>query len=288
MYKIHHNSLEAHINPAGAELSSLKFRGQEYLWQGDERYWSGRAPILFPIVGALKSGRMSYDGNQYAMPRHGLARHSDFELLSRSEDTLTLVLRADTSSLQVYPWNFELQVTFTLNDNGLDIQYDVQNNDSDNMLFTIGSHPAFALHIDAPSDLEDYTVHIDQKEPLKRYKLDEDGLLEKEHQIFVAENNIIQLNQTVFNEDALVFRDVNANTIRLQHHGQTVLTVDTGKAPHLGIWSKPGAAFVCIEPWLGTSDFEDSNGCFENKEDLQSLSAGQTFSHKIAVAFPDQ
>ena len=92
----------AQINPVGAELSSLKFRQQEYLWQGDERYWGGRAPILFPIVGALKSGQMSYKGSRYTMPRHGLARRSVFELLHQSDDTITLVLSADTVAVNLY------------------------------------------------------------------------------------------------------------------------------------------------------------------------------------------
>lgn len=286
MHTIKHKNFVAQINPVGAELSSLKFRQQEYLWQGDERYWGGRAPILFPIVGALKNGQMSYKGSRYTMPRHGLARRSVFELLHQSDDTITLVLSADTDSLQQYPWNFVLQVTFTLTDNGLVIQYDILNNDNSNMLFTIGSHPAFALSVNAPADLEAYTVHIEQNEPLSLYQLNEEGLLDRDCKSF-ALDNIIQLNQTVFNEDALVFRDVKANTISLQRDGQRVLSVDTGGAPHLGVWAKPGAAFVCIEPWLGTSDFTDSNGQFESKEDLQSLPAGESFSHRIGVSFPD-
>jgi len=284
VHNLKNESLEVLINPQGAELSSLKFNAQEYLWQGDARYWGGRAPILFPIVGALKDGHMSHNDKQYAMPRHGLARRSRFTLLSQSDNAVTLVLKADSESLQQYPWNFELQVTFALNHSNLTIHYDVLNNDSSDMLFTIGSHPAFALAVDKPSDLESYCVQVEQEESLKRYKLDDAGLLQRTHEAF--NSNKIQLSQTLFNEDALVFRDISAGAVSLKHNNKTVLTVDSGGAPHLGIWSKPGAAFVCIEPWLGTSDFKDSDGVFKNKDDLQNLSPGQTFRHSVGVSFP--
>ena len=283
MIKIKHKQLEALINPNGAELSSLKLHDQEFLWQGDKRYWSGRAPILFPIVGALKDGSMNYRGKRYAMPRHGLARRSNFTPSVQSDNSITMVLKADEQSALQYPWNFELAARFSLSDSVLDIQYEVCNKDKDTMLFTIGSHPAFALELDGSHKLEDYAVQVDQSTPLRRYSLTDDGLLNPQAQSFDAPDNTIVLNNTLFDDDALVFRDISAETIRLCRFGQPVLSIDTNGAPHLGIWSKPGAAFVCIEPWLGTSDFTDSDGNFENKTDLQSLQPNQTFNHSIRI-----
>ena len=37
---------------------------------------------------------------------------------------------------------------------------------------------------------------------------------------------------------------------------------DTDK---LGVWTKPGAAFVCVEPWHGIADPEGFTGEFANK-----------------------
>ncbi len=49
--------LSAAVSSEGAQLMSLVHDGVEYLWQGDERWWPRRAPVLFPIVGALRNDR---------------------------------------------------------------------------------------------------------------------------------------------------------------------------------------------------------------------------------------
>lgn len=284
MHTISHKHIEATINPVGAELSSLKVNDVEYLWHGDEQFWSGRAPILFPIVGALKDGRMTYQGTSYEMPKHGIARHAKFDCVENSSDSVSLRLQSDSKTLQQYPWNFELLVHFTLNDSGMDIRYEVINKDEKPMLFTIGSHPAFALNIKDPTELANYTVTIDQSEPLDLYCLNDAGLLSTTAEPY---GYVIPLSDTIFNDDALVFRDIKATSVKLSHNGQTMLTVNTGGAPHLGIWSKPKAPFVCIEPWLGTCDFIDSDNQFENKPDLKTLAPGQTYEHGIGIVFPN-
>lgn len=284
MHTINHKDIEASINPVGAELSSLKVNGIEYLWQGDEQYWSGRAPILFPIVGALKNDFMTYQGQRHEMAKHGIARHATFECMATTPDSVSLRLQADATSLRQYPWNFELIAHFTLSDSGLAIRYEVINTDEKPMLFTIGSHPAFALNISGPAELEHYTVTIVQSEPLQRYDLHDSGLLDTQAKPY---GTVIPLSEHIFDHDALVFRDISASSIELSHKGQTMLTVDTGGAPHLGIWAKPGAPFVCIEPWLGTCDFTDSDNQFENKPDLTTLAPGQTYEHGIVISFPD-
>ncbi len=285
MHTIYYKRFEATINPVGAELSSLKVNDVEYLWHGDENHWNGRAPILFPIVGALKDGRMSYQGVTYEMAKHGIARHATFHCITASATTVSMRLQSDSISLQQYPWNFELLVHFTLNDSGIEIRYEVISRDDKPMLFSIGSHPAFALNIKDPTELADYAITVGQSEPLQRYNLYDSGLLDTTAE---SHDNAFPLSETIFNNDALVFRDIKAGSIKLSHDGQTMLTVNTGGAPHLGIWSKPGAPFVCIEPWLGTCDFIDSDNQFENKPDLKTLAPGDTYEHSIGIVFPTQ
>ncbi len=289
MHKIKYNHLSAEINPDGAELSSLVSEGTELMWQGDEQFWSGRAPILFPIVGALKNGAMRYHGNRYELPRHGIARHATFEIIEQSESSIALRLTADDTSQKVYPWNFELQVRFTLSDTGIDVRYDIFNHDNTDMLFTIGSHPAFALEINDQYSFRDYEISFDHPESLATYQLNNEGLLDTKPQAFACSENstaagTFKLSEEIFNDDALVFRNIKSKHISLQRNGKVLLTVDTGGAPHLGIWAKPGAPFVCIEPWLGTSDFIDSSGDFETKPDLQKLAPQQKYSHGIAIS----
>lgn len=283
MHSIKHKNTTATINPVGAELSSLLKNGNEFLWQGDEQYWTGRAPILFPIVGALKDSQTTINNKTFQMPRHGLARHATFECIKQTDNAITMKLVADANTLSLYPWNFELTVRFLLHDNGLDIRYAVKNNDNNPMLFTIGSHPAFSLDLNSSTSLSDYEIQFNKNETLQQHVLNTDGLLELPTKPYPAPNNIIKLSDTIFDDDALVFRNINSDSISLRCKQQTVLTIDTGGAPHLGLWAKPNAPFVCIEPWLGTSDFTDSDGRFENKSDLTSLLPDDTFSHGIGI-----
>ena len=286
MYTLKHDHLKATVNPVGAELSSLLCNGTELMWQGDEQFWTGRAPILFPIVGALKDGTMTFRGKHYELPRHGIARHATFETFEQSDSSVSMRLTADEKTLQVYPWDFELQVHFSLRRSGLEICYDIYNRDSSDMLYTIGSHPAFALEINNQYSFSDYEIAFDQPESLATYSLNEDGLLDTEPHSFACAgtgNATIRLSEEIFNDDALVFRDINSRQVSLHRDGKVLLTVDTGGAPHLGIWAKPGAPFVCIEPWFGTSDFIDSNGDFETKPDLHKLAPQQKSSHTVAV-----
>lgn len=280
---IRYKTLQASVDPIGAELSRLSINGTELIWHGDQSHWGGRAPILFPIVGELKNGQTEHNGKTYNMPRHGIARKAVFDCIEQSDSTITMRLKADATTLAAYPWLFELQVSFKATASGLDICYTVFNRDKTEMLFTLGSHPAFALNIDQEHSFEDYAIAFNKHETLETYALNEKGLLATESKPFKSDNNTIVLSETLFNQDALVFRDIQSNRISLTCKGKTVLSVQTGDAPHLGIWSKPGAPFVCIEPWLGTADFVNSDGQLANKPDLQTLAPGENFSHSISI-----
>jgi len=269
----------------------------EFIWCGDDQFWSGKAPILFPIVGALKDGHMICDGNRYDMPRHGIARRCLFKAIEHTDSSVTMRLTADAESLAVYPWNYELQVHFELHESGIGIRYDVFNRDNTDMLFAVGSHPAFALEINDQYQFSDYEISFNQQESLAIHRLNEEGLLDTEAQP-LSDNasatsgasmpgSAFALSEDIFNDDALVFRDIKSDRISLLRQGKLLLSVDTGGAPHLGIWAKPKAPFVCIEPWLGTSDFINSNGQFADKPDLHKLAPQQQFSHGITIHLPD-
>lgn len=280
MYTIRSKHIEASINPIGAELCSLRVHGEEFLWQGDAAIWSGQAPILFPIVGALKDGWMSYQGVRYEMGRHGFARLERFDLVEHLPSGLCLRLRSNESTQRQFPWRFELLVHFCVDEKELQVRYEVLNDDETPMLFTLGSHPAFALNEQA---LSDYAIAVEQNTPLQRHHLHESGLLDTHAE---AHDCVFSLSDSLFDNDALVFRDIQAERVELSCRGEPILAVKTGGAPHLGIWAKPAAPYVCIEPWLATSDFTDSDNRFENKPDLKSLEPGDRYEHGIAIEFP--
>lgn len=280
IYTIHSAGTTASISSVGAELQSLSGEdGQEVMWQGDPDVWSGRAPILFPIVGALKNNRYSYQGSHYQLSRHGFARQAEFTCIEQTDESVALQLLADSNSLKMYPWQFELTIRFCVRESRLLVGYRVVNRDNATMVFTIGSHPAFALR----HTPEEYAIRFSQAETLKRFPLTTDGLLLPGVD-YLQQSHAIALTETIFDDDALIFKDIRSQTISLCHGDKTVISVDTGGAPHLGIWAKPAARFVCIEPWFGFSDDADGGGDIEDKPQMHSLAAGEQFTCDWGIA----
>jgi len=274
--------LHAQITDRGAELQTLqKVDTQEhYLWHGAEQYWSGRSPVLFPIVGALRDEHFTHDGVAYALPRHGFARRSLFMLESCSPTSCEFALRASTETRAVYPWEFELKIRYALHDNILGVSYTISNLDTVALYCSIGAHPAFVLSDELPQ----YAVHFNKPETLLRYPLDSDGLLAESGISYPLVDQSITLQGDTFADDALVFKQIKSRHISLLHRGKQRLTVDTGGAPDLGIWSKPGAPFVCIEPWFGYSDSNIANRVLADKAGIITVNAGEHFMHRWSIA----
>lgn len=307
-YTIESSAAKAVISGLGAELQSLcintgtpstgtdndantKAKGNtsstdnlagncERLWQGDPTVWAGRAPILFPIVGALKNNQYLYQGKSYTLPRHGIARHAEFACIEHTTDRVTLRLTADADSLSVYPWQFELTVSFSMQQTKLLVQYAVTNQDTKPMFFTIGSHPAFAL--DRPPS--EYYIEFSEAETLQRFPLTTDGLLTSGVD-YLQDCDRLGLSDTLFDDDALIFKNIQSRSISLYHQDTPIVTVDTGGAPHLGLWAKPAARFVCIEPWFGFSDDADSpTGTLEDKPEMKQLATGELFNYEWNIS----
>lgn len=273
------------IDETGAELVSLKNpQGEEYLWSGDAEYWTGRAPILFPVIGRMKEGGYTLDGQYYEMPKHGLVRKKLWKLVDHGPHHVTLSTVTDDDTLKHYPFEFHLQVSFRLVGRYLEISYVVQNTKSADMLFSLGSHPAFALPLAAGEGLDQWSVKFSEQETLDRQVLD--GGLIGEHPVakFIDRSDSIQLSDTIFNDDALIFFGVCSKRLDLMHakRGRR-LSLHTGGAPDLGIWSKPSAPYVCLEPWFGYDDPVNTSGDFRDKPGLITLSPYDIFQTAIWI-----
>jgi galactose mutarotase-like enzyme len=281
MHTIGNELLSVAISPYGAELQSIRATATdtEFLWQGNPDIWSGRAPILFPIVGALKDGQYEFERQLYKLPRHGLARISEFTLTDAANDSARFQLTDSGTTRQVFPWRFVLEIGYTLTQNRLNIEYRVENPNNETLRFTIGSHPAFQL----PGAVENYHIRFSHPEALQRFALTEDGLLEATGTPYPIDNQSIVLTGSLFDDDALVFRDIRSTTLTLCDDSKELISVHTGGAPHLGLWSRPAAPFVCIEPWFGYSDQTDASGNWLHKPALLSVPPGDAFVHQWAI-----
>ena len=281
MISIKNNTFSAAIRLAGAELASLKHNPSncELIWQADPEIWGGSAPILFPIIGKLKGGKTSIDGAEYEIPKHGLLRQKDAELVERGDDFATLRFKSSPQSLKHYPFPFVFDVTFRLTETGLEVDYKITNSGDETMLFTVGSHPAFAL-----DSVPGSSVEFCQAETLDLYGLNEKGFFFKRVGRWFKREQLIPLTDRIFKDDALIFQKIKSRTIRLKTAGDRPdLEVDIRNHPHLALWSRPGAPFVCIEPWFSFDDAADSDGIFENKPGMRTLPADQIFETGYTV-----
>lgn len=243
------------------------------MWQGDPTIWGSHAPVLFPIIGALKNGETSYQGKSYRIPKHGLVRNSNkVVLFEQTENSLKFRLTWDEDSLTLYPFKFELDVTYSVIGNTIQVTHLVSNQGDETMLYSVGGHPAFNCPIHNNETYEDYFLEFEHIETDSTWLLDSSGLVTDKTKPVLENTKILPLRKNMFDKDALIFKNLKSRKVWLKNknHGE-VLSMEFEDFDYLGLWAKPGAPFICIEPWLGITDHSDSNQIFEYKEGLLRL-----------------
>ena len=271
--------LTATINSFGAELCSLKNKeNKEYIWAGNSDFWGKHSPILFPIVGTLKNNSFHYNAKEYDLSRHGFAREMEFKLIDKKEDSATFSLQSTEETLRVYPFQFELQIIYTVDNYNLSIEYKVINKGNSKMPFSIGAHPAFAL----PGNFEDYSIQFDKEEFLEYYLLEND-LISNQTKKLETQEGQIPLTYELFKNDALIFKTLKSNSLTILENRNPFLRVNFKDFPSLGIWTKMNAPFLCIEPWFGYSDTNENSGNLFEKEGIQILEENATFRSEFSI-----
>lgn len=284
IHSLHNDDLTVSISNYGAELQSIKdAQGLEYLWQADPKFWARKAPVLFPIVGALKHGRYHFEGKEYALSQHGFARDRTFELVDASDSEAVYRLTDDQQTRELYPFSFVLEIAYRLQAKALIVDYRVMNPSDETLWFSIGGHPAFSLNWQAGSALSDYYLEFEHAETVQAALIENGCLGEPSVQPFV-EGNRIPLSDQVFDQDALIFTEHTSRHVTLKHKTlDKSLSVRFEGFPHLGIWSKPNAPFVCIEPWQGHVDTQDHNQEFTEKAGIIALKPHQSYHASYSI-----
>ena len=277
-FQIKNEILEATFDTLGAELVSLKSPQQEYIWEGNPDFWNKHSPILFPIVGALKNDSYFFENQEYKLPRHGFAREKEFTVVEKSENSIIFLLKNDVETLKVYPFYFELQIEYVLFKSELKVHYSVKNSSENLLYFSIGGHPAFKL----PEHFEQYSLVFETDANL-RFSLLENNLLKEETQLLESINNNVQLNYTLFEKDALVFKNQKVQSVTIQEKGKNFIKVRFNNVPDLGIWTKPGAPFICIEPWFGHADEVKTTQILKEKAGIQILEENGIFKADYTI-----
>ncbi|MDX1811896.1 MAG: aldose 1-epimerase family protein [Gammaproteobacteria bacterium] len=260
-YTLENANLKVQVATAGAELQSVydKRQSLELLWQGNPEFWGRRAPVLFPIVGRLANDTLVYKKQQYPMSQHGFARDCEFELIYSSDTQLEFKLVANSDTKVKYPFDFELIIAYRIHENQLHINYVVRNMGDEDLPFSIGGHPAFNWPLLPNVEKTAHCIEFECNELKHVRKLQNGLLIDSEFPSPVVEQKI-HLNDDLFSQDALIFTRLKNRKIIYKAGDNYTIKMEFSDFPQFGLWTKPGAPFVCLEPWSGYASpvgFED-------------------------------
>ncbi len=291
IHTIENKFLTVKIQHKGAEICSLKSKktNQEFMWDANPEIWGSHAPVLFPIIGMLKNGTYQYKSKTYSIPKHGFIRNNeDLEIEEKSHTSITLKYHYNEESLAMYPFKFVFSITFKLIENSLLVIHKVDNIDENEMLFSIGGHPGFKCPLKDNESYTDYYIEFEKEELENTWTLAPSGLLSGDSEPLLNNTTVLPLNESLFNNDALIFKTLKSSKASLKNkHNNTSLTVSFRDFNYLGIWAKPKAPFVCIEPWLGITDADNTNGDLEQKEGILKLEANNSYSATFSIAIDE-
>jgi galactose mutarotase-like enzyme len=286
--KISSGVLSAEIDPHGAQLSRLCDReSRELLWDGNPAIWAGRAPLLFPIVGVVAGGTYRLGKESYALSRHGFARGKDFSIASVTADSATFKLSADAATLKVYPFQFELLVQFALVGATLSVTTTVRNLGSQEMPASFGYHPAFRWPLPFGGERSAHTIEFDADEPEPVRRIDAAGLLTPTPHATPIQQRRLRLRDDLFENDVLILEQVRSRAVSYGSERGPRLRIGLEAAPYLGFWTKPGANFICIEPWHGITDPVDFAGDFRDKPGVFIVGAGEERVLPMTITLAD-
>jgi len=275
--KLKSSSLLITINSLGAEISSIKDNNNfEYIWQAESE-WKRHTPVLFPIVGKLKNNEYFFQNKNYNLSQHGFARDLNFNLIATSENTCTYELNSTFETKKNYPFDFSFQITYCLIENKLTVNYKVINLSIQKLFFSVGAHPAFNCNFN------NFYLEFEKSDFLITEL--ENGLRKNLRKELALSDNKLPLSKSLFDDDALVFEASQINKVSLcSKSNNQKITLECDNWPYFGIWSKKDCdKFICLEPWFGIADREDTNSNFERKDGINSLNPNDIFSCEYAI-----
>lgn len=288
MVELSNQYLTVNLHPKGAEIISIVGNRDHinYMWKRDACQWANSAPILFPIVGAIKNDTCRIDGKEYHMTQHGFARHNEFEIKNQSQTEVTFTLVSNAEIIKQYPFLFELNVTYKLVENTLTCFINVKNKDHQTIYFQVGGHPAFACPFMENESSNDYYVEFSEYETRNQKVIDvaKRGMSHVQLPFFDHEKRFF-VRQQLFNNDAIVIKDFKSENISIKslNHQKSIVFHMQG-FDHVGLWTaKHVGGLLAIEPWVGHADYVDFDGEFKEKESCVALDTDKEFNVQFAV-----
>lgn len=288
IHTIKNDSITVEISTLGAELQSIKATdGTEFLWQGDGQYWSGRAYNLFPICGRLTGGKYTYQGKTYEMNLHGFARKSQYTVAEQRTDYIAFSLKENPQTLEMYPFAFELLLSYQLEGASVRTTFTVRNTDQKELIFAVGGHPGFNVPFGADGTVfTDYYLEFDCEKPVQTIVMSPTCYTTRATQpLALQEGKILPLAHNLFDNDALVLSDMCKAVTLKNTKNERFVRLEYPDMNYVGLWHKPccEAPYICIEPWTSVPAYEQEVDDLETKRDMQRLAPGGEYKNSFKI-----
>lgn len=281
-------ALSAEINPLGAELWALRDgEGRDLLWNGGAAFWTGRAPILFPIVGTVRDDAYRVGDATYTLPRHGFARRRRFAPVEARDDRVVLRLASDDETRAVYPFDFQLDLTFAVSGAKLDVTAELINTGDGPLPASFGYHPAFLWPLPYGAARADHRIQFEATETAPVHRPDAQGLIVPASRPARLDGRTLTPDDALFADGALVLTALQSRSLTYGAGTGPRLRITYPDTPHLGIWSMRGAPFVCIEPWQGYADPAGFTGEIWDKPGIVRVEPGARRSWRMGIELLD-
>ena len=279
------DQLQVQFQTFGGALSSIKDKdGVEYLWQGDPTYWSGQAPVLFPICGSVRNDTVVYENKDGSheigkIPRHGLVRKKEFDLVDQTDNSVTFAIEDTEEMYENYPYHFRLEITYIVTGKTIRTEYKIYNKESEkSMPYFIGGHPGFNCPLLADEVYEDYYLEFEEPETCSVPKpFPKTGMLDfKDRSSWLDNQKELGLNYDLFSYDAVTLDELESRKVALRSRKHDKgLRLHFEEFPNLIIWSTLNKGpFIALEPWSGLSTSLEEGDRLEEKKDVRILKPG--------------
>ena len=290
---IQNDCLEVTISTYGAEVHSIKYLGEEKLWNADPSVWNCHSPVLFPICGRLKDNYYTHEGVRYDMKIHGFAWKSEFELISHEKTSATFLLKSNEETKKLYPFDFVFKVMYKLNKDSMQTYYIVENSGDKTMYYNVGGHEAYKIE---GKDLENHSILFEKGETVKSTTIVEGLIIENIYEL-PTNNGDFPLRKAYFDSktimpnglpsgDSVIIENIPSKRATLLYKGEPILSTYYNDFEHLVMWTKEDANFLAIEPWSGLDDdIEKSTHVLSEKKSIEKLEKGQMKTYYHSVTF---
>jgi galactose mutarotase-like enzyme len=175
-------------------------------------------------------------------------------------------------------------MTYRLDGASISCLASVSNIDSVPMPFQFGFHPGFVWPLPSSAGKK-HVVTLGNGGAPGLYRLDADKLLVDDAQPTPFAAGRLVPDRAMFEDDAMLFPTGAGNSFSFSAEGGARIDMKTANLPNFAIWQKPGAPFLCLEPWRGTAPLAGTGDALETRNGTASLSPGEQMDFRMELKF---